>query len=85
MPVSSGPFVITSYTQNKSVVLKRNKYWSQASDPFRRPLAKEIDLTIDSSPADIDQKLKSGQYDAKMDIDVGSALQTPTAARAPAT
>ncbi len=75
-PVASGPFVISSYTQNKSVTFVRNKYWTQSSDPIRKPLAKEIDLTIDSSPADIDQKLKSGTYDAKMDIDIGSALQT---------
>lgn len=75
-PVSSGPFVITSYTPNKSVTFERNKYWEKASDPFRKPLADGISLTINSSPQDIDQKLQAGTYDAKMDIDIGSTLQT---------
>lgn len=75
-PVSSGPFVIESYTQNKSVVFGRNKYWSQSTDPFRKPLADGMDLTINSSPQDIDAKLQSGTYDAKMDTDIGSNLQT---------
>jgi peptide/nickel transport system substrate-binding protein len=68
--------VISSYTQNKSVTFTRNKYWTKSSDPFRKPLANSITLTIDSNPADIDQKLKAGTYDAKMNIDIGSALQT---------
>ena len=76
MPVSSGPFVITAYTQNKSVTFARNKYWDAATDPFRKPLAEGITLTINSSPNDIDQKLQAGTYDAKMDIDIGSSLQT---------
>ena len=76
MPVSTGPFVITSYTQNKSVTFGRNKYWSKSTDPFRKPLADSISLTVNSSPQDIDQKLQAGTYDAKMDIDIGSTLQT---------
>lgn len=75
-PVSSGPFVIDSYTQNKSVSFVRNKYWAKATDPIRKPLAKAITLTINSSPPDIDRKLQAGTYDAKMDIDIGSTLQT---------
>jgi peptide/nickel transport system substrate-binding protein len=75
-PVSSGPFVMTAYTPNKSVTFDRNKYWSKSTDPIRKPLAKSISLTINSSPADIDQKLKAGTYDAKMNIDIGSNLQT---------
>lgn len=75
-PVSSGPFVISDYTQNKSVTFVRNKYWSKATDPFRKPLATQINLTIDTSPTDIDQKLKAGTADAKMDIDIGQNLQT---------
>lgn len=75
-PVASGPFVITDYKPNQSVTFERNKYWEKATDPFRKPLAKTITLTINSNPADIDQKLKAGTYDAKMDIDVGSTLQT---------
>ena len=75
-PVSSGPFVITSYTQNKSVTFERNKYWDKSTDPIRKPVADGMTLTINSSPQDIDQKLQAGTYDAKMDIDIGSTLQT---------
>lgn len=75
-PVSSGPFVISEYTPNKSVTFERNTYWEQSTDPIRKPLADGIVLTINSSPQDIDQKLQAGTYDAKMDIDIGSTLQT---------
>ncbi|MGN6446235.1 ABC transporter substrate-binding protein [Amnibacterium sp.] len=76
MPVSSGPFVISAYTPTKSVTFTRNKYWSQSTDTIRKPLANEIDLTVDSNPSDIDSKLKAGDADAKADRAIGTTLQT---------
>lgn len=75
-PESSGPFVFTNYTQNKSVTFTRNKYWKQSTDKIRHPLANEIDLTIDSSDSDIDAKLKAGTADAKANTIIGTTLQS---------
>lgn len=75
-PVSSGPFALSSYTPTKSATFTRNKYWKASTDTIHKPLAKEIDLTIDSDPNDIDNKLIAGTADAKADIDIGTTLQT---------
>lgn len=75
-PVSSGPFELSAYTPTKSATFTRNKYWKQSTDTIHKPLAKEIDLTIDSDPNDIDNKLLAGTADAKADIDIGTTLQT---------
>lgn len=74
-PVSSGPFVFSNYTPNKTVTFTRNKYWTQASDTIRKPLANEVDFTIDSNVNDIDAKLKAGTADAKADNVIGTTLQ----------
>ena len=74
-PVSSGPFVFSDYTPNKSVTFTRNKYWTQASDTIRKPKVSEVDVTIDSDVNDIDAKLKAGTADAKMDNVIGTTLQ----------
>ncbi|MFD1720240.1 ABC transporter substrate-binding protein [Amnibacterium endophyticum] len=75
-PVSSGPFELSSYTPQKSATFTRNKYWEQSTDTIHKPLADEIDLTIDTDPNDIDNKLLAGAADAKANVDVGSTLQT---------
>jgi peptide/nickel transport system substrate-binding protein len=63
-PLATGPFMIKSYTPNKSIVFVRNPYWTQASDTIRHPLVNEVDLTVDTNPVDIDQKLAAGTADA---------------------
>lgn len=75
-PVSSGPFQIQSYTPQKSIVFTRNKYWTQSSDTIRKPLVNEIDLTVDSNSDDIDQQLKSGAADARMEQGVNPTFQS---------
>jgi peptide/nickel transport system substrate-binding protein len=74
-PMSSGPYEIQSYTPNQSITFVRNKYWKQSTDTIRHPLASKIVLTIDSSAADIDSKLKAGTYDARADNSIGTTLQ----------
>ena len=75
-PVSSGPYMITSYTPNQEVTFEKNPNWSQSTDTIRKPLVNKIVLTIDSSPSDIDSKLKAGSSDARADNSVGTTLQT---------
>jgi peptide/nickel transport system substrate-binding protein len=73
--MSSGPFMIKSYTPNKSVIFVRNPYWSQATDTIRHPLVNEVDLTVDTSDTDIDQKLAAGAADANASNTVGPEFQ----------
>jgi peptide/nickel transport system substrate-binding protein len=75
-PVSSGPFVFTKYVPTQSVTFVRNKFWKQSTDKIRKPVANEIDLTIDSDENDIDSKLAAGTADARADLDVGTTLKS---------
>ncbi|TAM68426.1 MAG: ABC transporter substrate-binding protein [Microbacteriaceae bacterium] len=75
-PMASGPFEIQSYTPNQQITFVRNKYWTQSSDTIRHPLADKVVLTIDSSPNDIDSKLKAGTADAIANTDIGTTLQS---------
>ena len=75
-PVSSGPFEFTKYVPTQSVTFVRNKYWKQSTDKIRKPVANEIDLTIDSDINDIDSKLSAGTADARADLDVGTTLKS---------
>jgi peptide/nickel transport system substrate-binding protein len=58
-PVSSGPYMIESYTTGKGgkMVLVRNPKWNQASDPYRHPYPDkwEVDFGLDVKV--IDQRL----------------------------
>ncbi|MGN6744328.1 MAG: ABC transporter substrate-binding protein [Amnibacterium sp.] len=74
-PVASGPFEIASYTPQKSIIFKRNPNWSQSTDTIRKPMVDEIDLTIDSNSDDIDQQLKSGAADARMETSINPTFQ----------
>lgn len=76
-PMASGPFMIESYTPQKSINFVRNPNWSQDTDTIRHPLVDKIDVTIDSNQTDVDNKLISGQADANPDSQsVQAALQT---------
>jgi peptide/nickel transport system substrate-binding protein len=75
-PVASGPFMIKSYTQNNEIVFVRNKYWKQSTDTIRHPKVDEVDLKIDKNLDDIDQKLQSGQADARADNGVELTFQS---------
>ena len=74
-PLSTGPFMIKSYTPNKSVIFVRNPYWSQATDTIRHPLVNEVDLTVDTDPVDIDKKLAAGTADANASAGVQAEFQ----------
>ena len=63
-PMADGPFKFQSYSPGKSLVLVRNPEWSQSTDTIRHPLVDQVNLTIDTNPEDLDNKLESGQLDA---------------------
>jgi peptide/nickel transport system substrate-binding protein len=74
-PLATGPFMIQSYTPNKSIVFVRNPDWSQSTDTIRHPLVNQIDLTIDTDPVDIDKKLAAGTADANASGPVSAEFQ----------
>ena len=74
-PLATGPFMVKSYTPNKSIVFVRNPNWTQASDTIRHPLVNQVNLTIDTDPVDIDKKLAAGTADARADSGVQAEFQ----------
>ena len=59
-PLATGPFMIKSYTPNKSIVFVRNPNWTQATDTIRHPLVNEVDLTVDTNPVRHRQEAPGG-------------------------
>ena len=66
-PVSSGPYKVQSLDVGKKVVLVRNENWDPATDPIRKALPDEIDLTLKLDPNEIDNELMDGT----LDLDTG--------------
>ncbi|MET7403398.1 ABC transporter substrate-binding protein [Dactylosporangium sp. NPDC005572] len=77
-PVSSGPYKFESYVPGKKAVLVRNAQWDPQTDTVRKALPDQIELTIGTAAADIDNQLISGT----VDIDVAqTGVQQGTQAR----
>ena len=49
----------------------KNPNWSQATDTIRHPLVDGVDITIDTNPNDVDNKLKAGTLDANASTGAG--------------
>lgn len=49
-PVTSGPYAVQSYTPGNSLVLVRNKYWNQATDPNRTAGPDKIVYELNQDP-----------------------------------
>ena len=62
-PISSGPYMFKSIEPGKKVVLVRNTNWDQATDPIRKALPDEIDLTLGMDVNEIDNELMDGTLD----------------------
>jgi peptide/nickel transport system substrate-binding protein len=56
-PISSGPYMFSSYTPGKSLTLVRNPNWQQSTDPFRKALVDKIVFTIDTNDEDVDNRI----------------------------
>jgi peptide/nickel transport system substrate-binding protein len=64
MPLATGPYMIKTYVPGKSVNFVKNPYYVQSTDTIRKPLVDAVNLTIDTNPIDLDNKLKAGTLDA---------------------
>ena len=65
---SDGPYQIQSYTKNKELVLVKNKYWDQSTDPIRQQNVDEMDVKFGQDEAAIDQQLVSNSGTAQTSI-----------------
>ncbi len=74
-PVSSGPFKITQYNKDTGITFERNTNWDQATDQIRKPKADRIEITYITNLDDLDQRLKTGTLDARVDADLQPTFQ----------
>ena len=81
--ISDGPYQITSYVPNKSMVMQKNPAWKQSTDTARHQYVNEITLTMGVTSATTQladmQAGKTGTYDLVNDTTI-----EPTAIRDPA-
>jgi peptide/nickel transport system substrate-binding protein len=49
--MSDGPYNITSYTPGKQIILTKNKFWKQSTDPIRHQYVNKIVVTIGQTNA----------------------------------
>jgi peptide/nickel transport system substrate-binding protein len=61
--ISSGPYKFQKYELGKSMTLVRNDQWDQASDPNRKALPDQFDVTLNANPEDLDNQLLAGTLD----------------------
>lgn len=59
-PISSGPYMVSSYQQKKSLSLVRNPHWTRSSDTLRYACPDKIDVTAGLDAAVINQRLTTG-------------------------
>jgi peptide/nickel transport system substrate-binding protein len=62
-PVASGPYKLKSAVSSTGVVLVRNRYWNQASDPSSAALPEQIDVKVSSDDTGIQAALANGGAD----------------------
>jgi len=77
-PISSGPYEFRSYTPGQRLVLVRNPYWKQATDPQVRQLPGEIIVTMGRTQTAVDASVLAGSADADLS---GTGLTGQAAAK----
>ena len=77
-PVSSGPYMFQSYSAGKAFTLVRNPNWDQATDPNRKALPDQYDVTIGANADDIDNQLIAGSYQVDL---AGTGVQPAALSR----
>ena len=75
--VSSGPYMIKTYTPAKKLILVRNPNWDPATDPNRPALPDEFDITMGISAETVSARLvaNQGADQTALSIDNSSDLQ----------
>ncbi len=76
--VSSGPYKFAEMNPGKSFKLVRNDQWDQSTDPYRKALPDEFDVTLKVDPVDIDNQIINGSLDISVQ---GTGVQPATLSR----
>ena len=77
-PISTGPYEFRSYQPGHLLVLVRNPFWQQATDPQARQLPARIVVRMGLTQAAVDADVLAGRADADLR---GGGLALPVAAR----
>ena len=76
--ISDGPYQIDEYTPTKTISLKRNPSWNEASDPIRKAYVDAVKVTETGTQESIQQQLETGTESADMAFDTfPPATQVP--------
>ncbi len=76
--ISDGPYQIDEYTPTKTISLKRNPAWNEASDPIRKAYVDSIKINETGTQESIQQQLETGTETADMAFDTfPPATQVP--------
>ena len=67
--VSNGPYYVTEYTPTKSIDLKRNPSWTEASDPIRKAYVDEVKVAESGTQESIQQQLQTATESADLEFD----------------
>ncbi|MFI5494131.1 ABC transporter substrate-binding protein [Actinoplanes sp. NPDC051859] len=59
-PISSGPYMVASYEQKKSLSLVRNPHWKRSTDTLRYACPDKIEVTAGLDAAVINQRITTG-------------------------
>jgi peptide/nickel transport system substrate-binding protein len=73
--VSSGPYKFSDMQPGKSFKLVRNDQWDASTDPNRKALPDEFDVSLNVNADDIDNRIMSGD----LDLDVAGTGAQPAA------
>jgi ABC-type transport system substrate-binding protein len=68
--VSSGPYMLESYTADKSISLIRNPAWDKSTDELRKAFVDKIVVTQGSDEEPVQQELEAGTVDLAWDVGV---------------
>jgi peptide/nickel transport system substrate-binding protein len=77
-PISTGPYMFSSYQLNKQLTLVPNPAWQASTDPNAKQLVSKITMTMNMNAADIDNRLLAG--DLQVDS-AGTGVQAAARAR----
>ena len=76
--ISNGPYYIDEYTPTKTISLKRNPAWTEASDPVRKAYVDEIKVNETGTQESIQQQLETATESADIAFDTfPPATQVP--------
>ncbi|GAB2568863.1 ABC transporter substrate-binding protein [Microlunatus antarcticus] len=76
--ISNGPYYIDEYTPTKTIDLKRNPAWTEASDPIRKAYVDQVKVTETGTQESIQQQLETATDSADMAFDTfPPATQVP--------